>query len=713
MKLRTSRAINNGILETKDSKLKRWPGRLGNNYGTVKVPDAENLVYVCVAGKGTVRAFNNVSDFQYGRAVIVGYSKEDPDKLQVLSVRTTQSGGSGGGSGTQFAPASRYRWMDLAGGEDPLYVELRQFMPLRPGMGGGMNLQIYRGIVWTGSAFALIATQNIDLASYIPTTPGKAALVLVTIDTSASIVCTKSSEEVIADIPNLAIPTPPAGTIKVLAAVRVYYGQIDILEARTNTDLIDLRFAYDGPGSIGSSAFTDLSDTFASYSGLGGQYIKVKADASGLETGISTNPPSFIEQFNPGIVSDELFTVTGGVNEFDLLYEAGYYHLWYSTYDASLGYTHHRSATTVAGLSSAADTIVLNLCCPTAQLIGSTWHIWVTPYGGGTVYHYTATDPDGAYTLADTSTSLPNDPSVRYRASDGYYYFAYVNTPTSWAIGLKRATDPDGPWTDLGLIGLTPAGWYTEEADPDIFFIGAQAFILFSGWDGSTYQEVGIVEIDTSTWQAKTAGILLASPTASWMQRGNSGRIFNPIYLEHDNKIYFAQNPGYTGTWYNTVTGWGYLAPGGAWANSQVSVLDTATVDLTLSGQQISADVIPGGFALSAIGAPTGDVSMNSHKITSLSDPASAQDAATKAYVDAHSSSGGGDHVHGIFRVVAVNAQTTYDLPDFAEYIEWISDNGAIVDPNTYSLANNYQLVLDTAITAAHVIQVNYVELRI
>jgi hypothetical protein len=40
---------------------------------------------------------------------------------------------------------------------------------------------------------------------------------------------------------------------------------------------------------------------------------------------------------------------------------------------------------------------------------------------------------------------------------------------------------------------------------------------------------------------------------------------------------------------------------------------------------------------LNSITAPTGDVSLNTHKITNLADPTLNQDAATKAYVDSNS----------------------------------------------------------------------------
>lgn len=62
-----------------------------------------------------------------------------------------------------------------------------------------------------------------------------------------------------------------------------------------------------------------------------------------------------------------------------------------------------------------------------------------------------------------------------------------------------------------------------------------------------------------------------------------------------------------------------------------------------IDGIEASADVTDEVNVRTALAALTADASLNSRKITSLADPTSAQDAATKAYVDAQSSGGSVD----------------------------------------------------------------------
>ncbi len=66
------------------------------------------------------------------------------------------------------------------------------------------------------------------------------------------------------------------------------------------------------------------------------------------------------------------------------------------------------------------------------------------------------------------------------------------------------------------------------------------------------------------------------------------------------------------------------------------SLIITGTLTAgTLSGVlKASTGVVSGSATLTDVGAPTADFSMNSHKITNVTDPSGNQDAATKAYVD-------------------------------------------------------------------------------
>lgn len=254
------RRIVNKKFQQKQNRITALPGRLGNGNGVLNVPGLQNWVYVRIASTVTP-VYNNRVLPENDLLVMVGYDSTQPDLFQVLSTRTAQPGGAYGGAFSGPPPAIRYQWMAPGGGQDPLWVELRQFMHLRIGAKGGMLLQIYRGIIWTGTGFALVDTQNINLSEYIPTTTGNAALVLITISDSGAVVATKGSEFVLANMTTPAqvlaqIPAVPTGTRHILGYVRVWTGQTAIQEARTNTDIADLRFS----GWGGSSEITTIAD---------------------------------------------------------------------------------------------------------------------------------------------------------------------------------------------------------------------------------------------------------------------------------------------------------------------------------------------------------------------------------------------------------------------------------------------------------------------
>ena len=67
-------------------------------------------------------------------------------------------------------------------------------------------------------------------------------------------------------------------------------------------------------------------------------------------------------------------------------------------------------------------------------------------------------------------------------------------------------------------------------------------------------------------------------------------------------------------------------------------------------------------------------------------------------------------HLHGIARLSGDGSTTTFELPDLAEYIESLTDNGSEVDPALYALSGDLsQVVFTTAPAAAHLILVHYV----
>lgn len=264
MTISLKRALKNR-LDDKQNSIMAKHGMMGDGTGVLEVTDLEHYVYVRTSA-GIEEVFNNRVPPENDLMVMLGYDPTQPDLYQVLSTRTAAPGGVTGGAVAGYAPAIRYQWMADGGGQDPLWIDIRQFLPLRVGTYLGMLIQIYRGVVKSGSTWIDVNTQTMLLTSHVPTTAGNAAFVLITVDTTGDAIATKGAETTVELLSLADIPAAPTGTLVELAAVRVYNGQTAVQEARTNTDIKDLRRPYVmDSGSITISGGGTGGDTFVSW----------------------------------------------------------------------------------------------------------------------------------------------------------------------------------------------------------------------------------------------------------------------------------------------------------------------------------------------------------------------------------------------------------------------------------------------------------------
>jgi hypothetical protein len=265
------------VKKTFDGKVdtpKTFKGYLGNGYNAVVVPGQSDYVYVTLLDGSVTTAYNVVAPIVLNLPVIIGYdiNQSSSKLLKVLSIRDIPRVTNYGEPISLIKVPNHHEsheWLNRNGATDIVYIELRQFMPLRPEPVDPMSVQINRGMLNIGGLWKYIDTQTISVADYVPVfsmsgssgyymppasgSAIQAKFVLISIDsTSGSAVVTDGATMSIWDLRSTDIPATPVGNFPI-CAVRLYYYQSKIVEASTQTDIIDLRWGMftDGQSSTG------------------------------------------------------------------------------------------------------------------------------------------------------------------------------------------------------------------------------------------------------------------------------------------------------------------------------------------------------------------------------------------------------------------------------------------------------------------------------
>lgn len=233
--MRSSQRIRQ-VLSRYQRKPNPQQGILGNEIGEISVPNRVDFVYVRVAGLGTISVYNKRVPLILDLPVDVGYDPLEPKNFQVLNIhRYPQGGGRGLVDVATILHGKTHNWAGI----DPVYIEKRQLMPLRPTPLGGMQLYVTREVTYYDDKAVVVTGQQLDLAPYVPATGS--LMVLLYKDTDEIIKIRTGG--VLKDIFTLALSDAPQaypGTVPI-ALIRLYGGQTGIAEGYNDTDLTDVR----------------------------------------------------------------------------------------------------------------------------------------------------------------------------------------------------------------------------------------------------------------------------------------------------------------------------------------------------------------------------------------------------------------------------------------------------------------------------------------
>ncbi len=238
-------------------------GVLGNG-STVEVPGRPGYVYVSLDDGQIVEAYNTTCPNVLNYPVVVGYDRYQAAKsmLCVLASRIIPVAGSNNSNLYTNRPHhASHEWMNEDGGTDIVYIQNRQMMALRPTPLGNWYFYIHADIQLINGVPQQVGGQtyylyNRRVSSNTYSVYGDAMYVLVSLDTtSGSIVFTNGSLKAVQSLALSDIPAIPANNLPI-CAIRFWTGQSDIVEAISQTDLVDLRYMrYATGGGSGSTPY--------------------------------------------------------------------------------------------------------------------------------------------------------------------------------------------------------------------------------------------------------------------------------------------------------------------------------------------------------------------------------------------------------------------------------------------------------------------------
>jgi hypothetical protein len=233
------------LIDKYQQALEVTKGVLGNDRGIVSVPDRVGYVYVRTESF-VIQVYNERVPIQDELPVLIGYLPQAPTLLQVIST-DLGSIGTGAEDETVFdeiaSHHANHEWMNPLGGQDIVFSQLRQFMPLNIMPSTGTAVHVYRGTVPTlEGGWSSVYQTYLDFSGTAASLTGTLAqYMLISALPDGHLLITTGEVKALAGLGLANVPTQEFGTYP-LAAIRLYAGQTQITEGTLSTDLVDLRW---------------------------------------------------------------------------------------------------------------------------------------------------------------------------------------------------------------------------------------------------------------------------------------------------------------------------------------------------------------------------------------------------------------------------------------------------------------------------------------